>query len=90
MTKAAFEKVSRIPMSILLLLCKILIIMGDFAMKKIIAFFLVLALIMGFYGWHQAVGSFLVLEKSETESAEALKDALEFYGVEVIPDGGTA
>jgi len=37
------------------------------------------------YGWHQAVGSFLVLEKSETESAEALQGALEFYGVEVIP-----
>ena len=41
------------------------------------------------YGWHQAVGSFLALEKSETESAEALQGALAFYGVEVIPDGGT-
>ena len=37
------------------------------------------------YGWHQAVGSFLALEKSETESAEALQAALQFYGVEVIP-----
>ena len=37
------------------------------------------------YSWHQAVGSFLALEKSETESAEALQAALKFYGVKVIP-----
>lgn len=37
------------------------------------------------YGWHQASGTFLTLQKSATESAEALQAALQIFGVEAIP-----
>lgn len=37
------------------------------------------------FGWHQASGTFLALEKTETESEEALKACMAFYGIEVSP-----
>ena len=37
------------------------------------------------YGWHQATGMFVALDAAETASPEALKAALQPYGLEISP-----